>query len=415
MAILAAGIMQSCVDREDPAMPKGYSGNLPNQGQTNNNQDNNDASNGSNNPDAPIQTSLTIGGAPFSCNPGTKIPLTANLIPVLPGNIIKEFKADGQAKPIGDILPATDGAKITASMVPTSQLTIEQAQTVLSQCKPHDIINLEVSDLTEKNIADLAEAIKNTKAKVNLVITEGSIQMVGDKTFMGCNQLTSVILPAGLEVVGPSAFQDCKNLAHVAFCAAASTAKAKAESYFGSQDEDFAAAQKEIFQKMQLSDTEYSLLWLRPALNIAAIDGHYYIIEANGSKPAFSDIYYGNGVWWRDNVMSEPLNPSTISASTYNTSPRHAEKLAIFANAFKGCESLAVISLPRNVSDIAAGAFAGCTKLSFVDISNPQINIFADSFESIAENALAQLPESINDAALDNFKTTFGEKNVVRK
>lgn len=411
--------ISSCVDREMPAMPKGYTGGNPG-GNSSSSSGSDGNANGSNGEPESTKISITVGGAVQQYEPGTKIPLCGNLIPVLPGNIIKEFRADGNAKQLCDIVQAADGLKITASMAPTSMLTIDEAEKVLLSSKPKDIVNLEVTDLSEKNITNLAAAIKTTKAEINLVIPDGSIQIVADNMFQGCERLTSVILPAALEAVAPSAFKNCKNLRHVAFCAAASSARGKSGSYFDFAGSDaYAKAVSDFIASKNLSPDDYSAVCLRPSKNIVSIAGHYYIIEGtpDSDKPTFkfTDIYYGNGVWWRDAVLSEPLNTSNIQASTYNTTPRTAEKLAIFANAFQGCESLSVVSLPKNVTDLAVGSFAGCTGLSFVDVGNYQINIYGNSFENMVANALVQLPVNINDAALDNFKTAFGEKNVAKK
>ncbi len=416
---LAAGLaLTSCVDREDPAMPTGY---IPGQPGGNPNQPGNNP--GSNPDDTPGKLpeftkpetiKLTINGNEREYYKDSRIALTPALATTVPGYVVKGFTVNGTGKQLGELLAVEEGMRIKAYTAPTSLLTLSAAKTALAAATANDEINLEVTNLSSANISELGTAVKASKAKVHLIIPEGSTTQIPASSFAGCANLASVSLPASLIMVETNAFQNCTALRHVAFggTGAFPLPGGVQNKTIDIPEEDFGKASDALFVSADINKTEYSLIPVRPGEGIYQLKNHYYKLINESNVWSFREIYYGDGVWWADSKISDPLEPGEISALTFLSQPQK-EMVMLFSKAFAGCSAMETIILPDNISEISAETFSGCKNLAYVAIENRAIKVDDKAFVSIAEGAVVSVSGSIGTEGLNVLKNIFGPKNVV--
>lgn len=420
-AALATGLtLTSCVDREDPAMPTGY---IPDNSGNNNPGGGNDTPGGTPDSDPgnklpeftkPETAAITINGNKHLYYKDSHIALTTGLAATAPGYTITGFTINGSSKKIGDLVAIEPDMRIRAITSPTSMLSLSEAADILAKAKAGDIINLEVTNLNSANISELGAAVKKSAAKVNLTIPDGSTTRIPASAFAGCANLTSVSLPAGLIMIESNAFQGCTSLANVAFNGTGSLPLPGDPAPKAPERDPDAlnTAIQNLYTSAGTQTDLNSLIPVRPGQEIYQLNGRYYKLSGDNSALTFSEIYFGDGVWWKDSKLSEPMETGIISALQFISHPQK-ETTMLFGKAFDGCGAIQAISLPDNISEISAETFARCGQLTFIIIENRAIKIDDKAFLQPAEGAVVSVSGSMSSDALNTLKNIFGPKNVV--
>ncbi|MBQ3606465.1 MAG: leucine-rich repeat domain-containing protein [Muribaculaceae bacterium] len=138
------------------------------------------------------------------------------------------------------------------------------------------------------------------------------------------------------------------------------------------------------------------------------VDGIYYnylsktakTVEVTYKGPFLNLNPYDNNVYNSITILSQV----TYKGETYSVT-------SIGSNAFYGCSSLKVISIPKSVTSIDASAFSGCSGLLSFSIPNSVTRIGASAFKGCSGLMSITIPNSVTSIGDDAFAGTGWYKN----
>lgn len=189
----------------------------------------------------------------------------------------------------------------------------------------------------------------------NIVVPESyngiRISEIGNKAFMGCDKLKSVVMKDSLRVIGSHAFNGCTNLESVNLGNAVSSI---GQSAFYS-----CSNLKNIQIPVTILRLEDYTFWQCVSLEEIEIDGSISYV----GQSAFSDcrnlkrVVLGSGI----KELGGFAFSGCISLEEINL---HNGLTTIGQAAFSGCSSLTAVEIGQSVAQIGAGAFRSCTNLT---------------------------------------------------
>lgn len=113
-----------------------------------------------------------------------------------------------------------------------------------------------------------------------------------------------------------------------------------------------------------------------------------------------------------DNSIITPYNTSAFGVNIISNTYKNGFGILRFngnvasigVEAFKGCEKLTEITIPKNTVDIGTQAFYGCKKLRSVYLPDGVQTIGNDTFSACVELADIKIPESVNSIGIGCFQ-----------
>lgn len=213
------------------------------------------------------------------------------------------------------------------------------------------------------------------KAGNNYAIPQG-IQMIGDKAFYYCFDLTSVTIPDTVTSIGDFAFDNCFRLTSVSISGSVASIG------------DFAFDHCTSLTSVTIPDSVVSI-GSNPFRWCYCLDS----INVSLNHPALTVI---DGILYEKGTNKLLCFPLGKTKSNY-TIPQGIE--AIGDSAFSGFSSLTSVSIPDSVISIGDNAFSLCTSLTSVTIP--------DSVTSIGNNAFENC-SSLTSVTISNGITSIG-------
>ena len=256
------------------------------------------------------------------------------------------------------------------------------------------------------------------------IMFDGPATCIGASAFKNCQNLKSVIIPSTVTSIGEKAFSDCAYLSNItfdsepqletigesAFSGTDITSIEIPRSVTGIGDCAFASCSK--LETVVAGWTEASEI---PAINENVFDGltlsNLYLNVPNGTE----DLYKAANVWnsFSFNKLSDyrmvytTTDKDTISINKYDFGAKILSNTykngygviqfdgpitRIGDVAFKGCETLASITVPNTVTIIENRAFSGCKELTSITVPSSVTEIGFNAFydcPSLSEVAFA--------------------------
>lgn len=240
-------------------------------------------------------------------------------------------------------------------------------------------------------------------------VNTGAASVIGEHAFDGCKELTVVIMDGPVSYLGDFSFNSCAKLSDVQIMSA-SNATVGVSAFAGTAlnsialPEGFVSVKDSAFKGCGSISTIALPTTLREIGKDAFLNtapDHIIVAEGNSLYAAGYNCIF--------NVESKAL----ILGSNNATIP--ADARFIEANAFAGCNTLAVIDLSTIVK-VGENAFNGCVQLQSVSLGNNLISLGASAFkncDALTEVALSGSLTNIGNNAFescDSLTTVhFGE------
>ncbi len=225
---------------------------------------------------------------------------------------------------------------------------------------------------------------------------------VAPYAFMGCDNISGIVLPEGVTSIGDGAFKDCKKLTSVSI---PSTITSVGENAF-SGCSDLSYNQFDNAYYIGNSSQPYLVLMEAKSQEISSCNIHASTkILYQGAFYACTDL---KSIVIPDKVVAVGGNVfSSCYSLTSIVLPQSLTQIGYFA--FNSCDSLQAITIPANVNSIGICAFQHCYSLESITFVNP------------AGWQYYQNPSKPTDVSLDNptrnatyFKNTYTDRNWKR-
>ncbi|MBR6071107.1 MAG: leucine-rich repeat protein [Ruminococcus sp.] len=228
---------------------------------------------------------------------------------------------------------------------------------------------------------------------------------IRDFVFMGCEGITSVVLPDTIETIGGSAFKDCVKLTSVAL------------------PDDLEELGYSAFEGC----TGLTEVTIPKNINTGNYNNWYYamfkgctglkkVTFADGRETVPDEIFSGC-TSLETVILPDTINKIGARSFTGCTSLKSIKLpdgiQQITESAFEGCTALNTVSFPKSLLSIGSKAFMGCA-LPSVEFPEGLIQIDSKAFADCKGLKTVKLPESLTSVRADAFDgTPFGEKPTV--
>ncbi len=207
--------------------------------------------------------------------------------------------------------------------------------------------------------------------KSSVIPTDGSVTSIGSDAFYGCTSLESITIPDSVESIGSYAFYGCSSLESI-------TIPDSVESI-----------------------GNYAFYGCSSLESITVEEGN--------------TVYHSSG-----NCLIRTATKTLIAGCKNSIIPTDGSVTSIGNSAFRGCTSLASVTIGNGVESIGDYAFYGCTSLENVTIGNGVESIGGDAFygcESLTIITIGSGVESIGYSAFSGCSSlesiTVEEGNTV--
>ena len=247
-----------------------------------------------------------------------------------------------------------------------------------------------------ENLSIFGEAVFNN-TELEKVIIPGSVKVVPDRTFTGCNSLTEVVIEQGVAKLGKEAFDDCPNLKTITLPDTLETIEKglRPHIFCGTK-----GIQSVVASEQWKAD---HLPYYREMIPAKDEKGNYLI------KDNVLVRYYGRAV-----RPAIPNGIRSIGPHAFYNNPHILGisipdgVLQISENAFSCCTNLRSLVLPRTLTRIGQFAFSH-TGISLLNIPNGVYGIGSGAFEQCKQLCDISFPDSLLTVTSNAF---FGCNNI---
>lgn len=266
-------------------------------------------------------------------------------------------------------------------------------------------------NLTSVSIPETVTQIGNTAFRdcTNLpsIVIPGSVTSIGYYAFYGCTGLKVIEIPYGVTTISNYAFANCTGLTTVAIPVTVTTIAKNAfykcssvnnVTYKGTQSQwsaiTIGEGNEAITDNVGIITASgicgTLLLW-------QLVNGEKLIITGNG---AMRDYYSNSAPWYsyRSQIKSVVMGNGVTSIGDY---------------AFYGCSSLESVELPDSITLIGSDAFYGCSKLTEIRIPDGVESIESYAFYACACLERIELPASLKSIGYEAFAYTSIKELVI--
>ena len=221
------------------------------------------------------------------------------------------------------------------------------------------------------------------------IILSQNLEVIGDNAFVGCYELTDIVIPKTVTSIGDSAFYRCTNLTNITI---PENVTSIGNLAFDSTKWKANLPKGEIY----LGKVFYKYVGEMPeGTSIAIKDGTKSI-----AGYAFSDGAYGDACSGLINITIPEsvtsIGECAFCKCTNLTNITIPESVTSIGNsAFKDCSSLTNITIPDSVTGIGNSAFYDCSSLTNITIPESVTSIGASAFEWCSSLTNITIPDSV--------------------
>ena len=208
------------------------------------------------------------------------------------------------------------------------------------------------------------------------------VAVIGERSFMGCYQLTSVKISESVTEIGISAFEGCSNLSSINIPNGVTSIEWRTFYNCKSLDSiQIPESVTSIVNHAFYGCSNLKNINLPNGITRIASSTFYNCESLNGIKIPESVASIDN------DAFSECINLSSINIPNGVT--------YIGSSTFYNCKSLDNIKIPESVASIGVDAFNGCINLSSINIPNGVTYIGSSTFYNCESLNGIKIPESV--------------------
>lgn len=202
------------------------------------------------------------------------------------------------------------------------------------------------------------------------------VTQIGENAFLGCDTMTSIVMPDTITVIGDDAFRVCTELVSITFSA----------NLRSIGDQGFYSCGK--LTEVELPDS---------------------VTELDSSV-------FGNCTALTSAKLSAGLKELGTACFTYCPNltkvilPEGLEKINI--SAFMECTALKQITIPNSVTEIGGSAFSGCVGLEKIAFGNSLTKIGKEAFSNCDSLTEVSLPDSVTELGKYAFSKCDALKSI---
>lgn len=223
---------------------------------------------------------------------------------------------------------------------------------------------------------------------------------IGNGVFEGCNKITSVQIPAGVKIIGENAFNGT-NLTSVTLPANLNSLGNGAFANNTSLNNVTIPASVSVLSGNPFAGcTSLTNLNVDAGNAIYKLDGSAVYSE-NGKGLAFVMGSLGGKFDINSEVTS--IGVGAFAGSKITEIEITDKFTSVAAHAFSDCTSLSKVTLPEGLLSIGDYAFSGCTALASLTIPSSVTSIGAHAFDGCSQLSAVNLPESLLSAGSHIF------------
>lgn len=216
-----------------------------------------------------------------------------------------------------------------------------------------------------------------------------SVIGIGEKVFLGIDELETVVVPEGVLMIGDSAFENCRNLKNVTLPSTLSSVGARAfreTPWYESLDDEFTVVGDGVLIKYSGESPE-----------VVLPDGIGYLTDA-----------FEN----RDDITSVAVSDGVRTIGSYAFSGMDAlEKIeipqsvrVIGSSAFSACRALREITIPEGVESIGEFLFSRCVALEKAALETKSTYLPKGTFIHCGALKEVVLPEGLTEIGVSAFE-----------
>ena len=281
--------------------------------------------------------------------------------------------------------------------------------------------NFAPAELTSYNISTAVTEIGNSVFsdcnKLTEIIIPESVTKIGNNAFRYCASLTSITIPESVAVIGNQAFYECDNLKRVYSKPTVPPTLLLTSEVFGGTSNDLKIyVPYQSFDKYRTADgwKEYADLLVKYDYEMGAIVPNV----PEQTEPAANEIWYTSS---NGNIVNpkalEAFNEAEIVSNIYSkgrgviTFDRNLTEIGAYA--FDGCSALTSVIIPKGVKIIGVSAFSDCSKLVSVVIPNSVNEIGYSAFFYCSSLTDITIPDSVRVIGESAFASCSSLTSVV--
>ncbi|MDD6645728.1 MAG: leucine-rich repeat protein [Oscillospiraceae bacterium] len=245
------------------------------------------------------------------------------------------------------------------------------------------------------------------------IVIENGVTSIGEYTFYGCTNLTSVTIPDSVTSIGYRAFYDCTSLTNITIPDSVTCIEESAFSCCDSlikievneNNQAYSSLNGDLYDKTQIKLIQYAIGKKDKSFTIpnsVTNIGKYACYGCTG----LTSVAIGNSV--------TDIGYSAFSYCTGLETVNIGGSINLIPDyAFSGCTALTSVTIPNNVTSIRSYAFSGCSSLSDIIIPDSVTSIGTGAFRDCTCLTSIKIPDSVKSIGYGLFYSCISLNSVI--
>ncbi len=238
-----------------------------------------------------------------------------------------------------------------------------------------------------------------------------SVTEIGQQAFDGCTALTSISIPESVKTIGKWAFNACTGLTKAEFTSIEHLCKIN----FLTTDSNPLYYAHHLY----IAGKEVTTCTI-PNSTTELVNTFAGWTELKSITIPNSVTKIGDGAFVGCTGLSAITIPSSVTeigsafsgCTGLSTITIPNSVITIGSSAFSGCTGLSAITIPNSVTTIGSSAFSGCTGLSTITIPNSVTAILSDAFSDCTGLSTITIPNSVTTIGSSAFSGCTGLSTI---